>query len=652
MRYIILLLLATIGLSADEFHIFGYEGPRTVYRGKTAWFAIRGSWMNWRTVSSVTVGEPGGLTTSSAHGIAESTQIYFKSTGTVPSPLPSGLVPMFASNVTSTTLEVKEIASVAYDALEFLDAGSGTISVGTAGNYSGPTMTYSISGEPAGTTYEIWRVGGAGLPWTSLGTASSGNLAPALTGQSVAFLSLTVSDTATLGAATITFNVTQAAMGTVPVSIPITVAAMPTFNVARPASTTTVPMLAEFAQSLKAIGTRNCVKATGAIIDPNTFAAVNLVFDSSTGENQIGYYDGGWGFDQMAEYLGDDEWRNCGNTVLSAYRDWIMSDDSMLGNRVFPDGLFRRMQETRDGRYRHALHRLVNGVGAYAETGGQPGNVTMRETAYALSAAVSEAQIRGEPLNEPGQRAAEFLLADFEQHFDYDVAPQSAIFQDALTTQALIKYWELTGDTRIPVYVKKALDWWWANAWEPVTGQFYYTAHEYGGFPTGCWKKCKPVIEAEDEYVTTALVLPAYGWYYSVTGDTDYLDIGDDIFDSLPFMAIPDSFDHATDTFTLTDHGLVEGQSYKFATASSATGTVGGQWLGYTGMLYICNATDDTFQVSAGAACSSILPVAETSAARNWVITRQGVSVVGKGKDSSLNIRWVMKYLRWRQLRD
>jgi hypothetical protein len=78
-------------------------------------------------------------------------------------------------------------------------------------------------------------------------------------------------------------------------------------------------------------------------------------------------------------------------------------------------------------------------------------------------------------------------------------AVYSRPFMFGLTASALAWYWDRYRDARIPVAMKAALDWFWANAWDPASQQFYYTAED-----TNSWVTAKTTLQASPAPTSTS----------------------------------------------------------------------------------------------------------------------------------------------------
>jgi hypothetical protein len=103
-----------------------------------------------------------------------------------------------------------------------------------------------------------------------------------------------------------------------------------------------------------------------------------------------------------------------------------------------------------------------------------------------------------------------------------------------LAPTALIGYWELTADPRVPPVVKRILDFAW--------GQYDAKEHviAYNADPVGpkCAKVCLwfqsfvsgTCYPEHNGQVLQNLLAYNYAWYWSITGDDTYRRRGDDLF--------------------------------------------------------------------------------------------------------------------------
>ena len=99
-----------------------------------------------------------------------------------------------------------------------------------------------------------------------------------------------------------------------------------------------------------------------------------------------------------------------------------------------------------------------------------------------------------------------------------------------LIMEALINYYELDvaegniPDARIPLEIKKVLDWWIATQYIPSRHTLSYQPYDVPVDPTLVGGTHSDTTSLND------LVSPAYAWYWSKTGDNKYLTEGDDLF--------------------------------------------------------------------------------------------------------------------------
>ena len=231
-------------------------------------------------------------------------------------------------------------------------------------------------------------------------------------------------------------------------------------------------------------------------------------------ESQVWYYDGGRVYQQIADYTGDPYWLSCAQNILGQYRDNVLSRDGGLqGWRVFPHGLTMNYLRNADAGSRTAVLDLAANS-TYAPHSGSPGVSLIRETAYIVEAYVKEQQLTGQT-DFHLAKAVDFLLGDFDTIFKSDPNAFQQSFFDGLAAEALIQYYELTGDPRIPPSIRTMLDWIWDHSWDQKTHTLKYSPLAVPGvFDT----------------VSNNLLAPAFAWYWQLTGDNLYLTRGDEIF--------------------------------------------------------------------------------------------------------------------------
>jgi hypothetical protein len=238
-------------------------------------------------------------------------------------------------------------------------------------------------------------------------------------------------------------------------------------------------------------------------------------------EANVWYYDGTRVYDQIAAYTGNPSWYTCAGYVNQAYRAWVLAltagaswpVGALNGWRIFPHGLLNDYQRTGDSNSRDAVIRLAQNS-AYAGSGGGPTCDVSRETAYIINAYLASENV-GLPRNPLLATAVNYALGHIDQWFVSKTCPDMMPFMVGLTTEALINYYEITGDVRIPPQIRIAADGLWSTAWVPASSSFYYES-------------------AGDQTVGTAdlslLIAPAYAWLWQKTGGAKYLQSGDQVF--------------------------------------------------------------------------------------------------------------------------
>jgi hypothetical protein len=266
-------------------------------------------------------------------------------------------------------------------------------------------------------------------------------------------------------------------------------------------------------------------------------------------ESQVWFYDGARVYFQIADYTRDKKWEACALNIARQYRDYILAWNGRLtGWRVHPHGLLMAWQRTNDASYKTALD-LLSRNSPYAATAGTVDYSGMRESAYVLDGFIA-AEKAGLPRNPLLGKAATLLIGQFAQLFlPYTInkpVGYHQTFMDGLAAEALIDYYELTGDPRVPPTIKTMLDWMWTNAWSPSKMSLMVNPEPYGPQCTwGCREYYSDLIN---------LSVPAFAWYWQLTGDSEYQRRGDEM------------FSHALDKDISWD-GKIFSQNYKWSFA-------------------------------------------------------------------------------------
>lgn len=238
-------------------------------------------------------------------------------------------------------------------------------------------------------------------------------------------------------------------------------------------------------------------------------------------EQEVWYYDGARTYFQIADYTQDRSWEACAFEIARQYRDYITpANGGAAGHRVFTHGLRIAYERTGDRSFRDAIVMLAKGS-AWAQTGGILAADGIRETTY-IAEAYMNAERVGEPRNPLLARAIDYLLGHYNLLFVSHQYGFHQTFMDGLAAEALIDYYELTRDPRIPAAIKQMSDWMWNTGWSQTLNQLVM-------FPDPPGPYC---VEGCQQYMTVLInmVTPAMAWYWSLTGDAKYQQIGDVMF--------------------------------------------------------------------------------------------------------------------------
>ncbi len=238
-------------------------------------------------------------------------------------------------------------------------------------------------------------------------------------------------------------------------------------------------------------------------------------------EQDVWYYDGTRVYYQIADYTQDPFWNSCALNVARQYRDYVISNSGKIpGWRVFPRGLRMAWERTGDDSYKQAVILLATNS-AFAWNAGGPSDTVIRETAY-VAEAYMEAEQVGQPRNPKLQQAATYLINDLERIFVLGGYKLHQPFFDGLAAEALIDYFELTQDPRVPPAIEMMLDGDWANAYNQTTHKLAYNPDPPG--PT-CSVGCMQYVPD-----ITNLLDPAFAWYWSYSKNDVYRERADIMF--------------------------------------------------------------------------------------------------------------------------
>lgn len=236
-------------------------------------------------------------------------------------------------------------------------------------------------------------------------------------------------------------------------------------------------------------------------------------------ESEVWYYDGARVYFQIADYTGDSSWEKCAYHVADQYRDNLLSrNGGIQGWRVFPHGLEMAYRRTGDERYKQAVLLMAKNS-TFAHRGGDANDLYIRETAYIVECWIAAERL-GEPRHPMLARAVDYLLGHFDSLFVSGNFRLHQTFFDGLAAEALIEWYNHTGDPRIAPAIKTMLDWIWAHGWR-ADGRMIYNPEPPGD---RCDNSCQSYGR-----LWINLVIPAYAWYAHVTGDQEYARRGDEM---------------------------------------------------------------------------------------------------------------------------
>jgi hypothetical protein len=290
-----------------------------------------------------------------------------------------------------------------------------------------------------------------------------------------------------------------------------------------------IPQLLRWQSTMQTLGTKWC-PAPDAVL---SFGV----------ESQVWYYDGARVFFQMSDYTKDSSYDACALSIARQYRDYVVANSGNIpGNRVFTRGLRMAYERTGDASFKDAVI-LLSTKNIWALRANAVRDSAIREASYIVNAFL-DAEKLGAPRHPHLLRYIDYLLGHHDQIFVSKTYTIHQTFYDGLAAEALIDYYEFTGDARIPPTIKTMLDWMYNSGWNKATGKLVYNPDPLG--PT-CPNSCQV-------YMTDLinLIVPSFAWYWSITGEAIYQERGDEI------------WSHALDS-DISYSGKVFSQNYKWS---------------------------------------------------------------------------------------
>ncbi len=262
-------------------------------------------------------------------------------------------------------------------------------------------------------------------------------------------------------------------------------------------------------------------------------------------------YDGGRVYQQTADYdyyvtgmpgyqnaSERAHWKRCAELAMEPYKDTVIGTNGGMAAEPnqFPYGMEMNYLRTGDATNQTAVDLLAHSQAYNLYYSGSVYAESIRVSAYMMDDRLAD-EIDGFPRNTAFMlRGVDVMLGYLDQSYnlsfsnpnqqEYDIHP----FQVGLAMEALINYYELdlaegnTPDARIPLEIKKTLDWWSSTQYIPATHSLAYGAYDVPENPYLVPGTLFDSPELND------LVATAYAWYWSKTNNTTYLNEGDDLF--------------------------------------------------------------------------------------------------------------------------
>lgn len=433
------------------------------------------------------------------------------------------------------------------------------------------------------------------------------------------------------------------------ISIPITVVAVSALSTTPlPEVATPIPGIAGWDHTAQYIGDNFC-----------TWHPEAFCFSASC--SQVWFYDGAKVYYDLASRDTENaaKWTACGTWVASQYADWIVGGGGLWGFQKFPRGMELAYLATGQSKYNSAIHSMGGGTSSVMN------DYYIRETAYGLQSNIADQKL-GSNRSAIITAQVESIVAAFDMYFHSRSGYHMLqTFMAGLAAAALIEWYDYSGtyghwnnagvlvagrDERIPLVIREMLDWYWDYGrngsnqivWNPNAN----VGHVCGENETMCCGTESPDSCQAYAPELQALSVHAFGWYYSLTGNTTYRDRGDALFLATPrnYRA---TFSSSTDRVTVVGHGWANGtrvQWYRdLGGRPQPTGAGGAIWSNQDA--YVVDPDTDTFKVSLtpGGAAIDI-----TSDGTMYLKKYTDYYLPEKGKIFSQNYKYGLDYVLYR----
>jgi hypothetical protein len=239
-------------------------------------------------------------------------------------------------------------------------------------------------------------------------------------------------------------------------------------------------------------------------------------------QSSVSYYDGARVYYQVADLTGNSAFNTCAGMVYASYSKYVNDNNGGIpGYEVFPQGLALRFQRTGDSAARQTLTTLRANTPytSWPDTSYIINWNVSREISYGIETNLVDQSLGG-PQNPHFQDLVEALFGHFDQWFQTKSATIVQPFMVALAAEALIQYWDVSHDPRVPPTLQMAADQIWAQSWDRSCNCFRYYDD----------------VALDGTYSLSLdlnlLIAPLYGWVYHQTGFKGYRDQGDQIFNA------------------------------------------------------------------------------------------------------------------------
>lgn len=259
-------------------------------------------------------------------------------------------------------------------------------------------------------------------------------------------------------------------------------------------------------------------------------------------------YDGGRVYQQVNDYdqyiiqhyksTDPHEWMRCAELVLEPYADTEAATGASFAQEAnqLPYGMEMNYLRTGNSLYQQGVDLLAHSEAYNLYYSGPVYGHSARLSGYLMDDRLADEMVGRPRVNAFTLRATDVLLGYLDQSYnlsfsnpnqqEYDIHP----FMIGLAMEALITYYELdlaegnSPDGRIPLEIKKVLDWWEAT-------QYIAKSHTLASDPYDLPQN--PSLVAGSLFDSTELndlVTTPWAWYWYKTGNNTYMNQGDDLF--------------------------------------------------------------------------------------------------------------------------